>query len=267
MSDTDKRRKATRLTDLSLNEVSGVDRPAHLNDGWMVLKSAGLDDESAAFVLDVMEEAERLSKENSSMNKPTYEELEAELAKAREDLAKAACPDCGMAKCDCDVAKSESEDEILKALPEPVRKRFVELEQRAIAAEETVAKAQEREELSKSTADLDGIENLPGFDQADFAKHYHAIRKSHPEAAQAVLQVLKAADAELGGDALLAEVGKSFHGTSGDPYDQLSTLAHDRVAKGLSPDFASAFDEVLLSPEGATLYDEYQKSHVRKSRA
>jgi hypothetical protein len=31
--------KGTRLDDLAIDEVSGVDRPAHAQDGWMVLKS------------------------------------------------------------------------------------------------------------------------------------------------------------------------------------------------------------------------------------
>ena len=31
--------KATKLTELTIKETSGVDHPAHLHEGWMVMKS------------------------------------------------------------------------------------------------------------------------------------------------------------------------------------------------------------------------------------
>ena len=40
--------KSTKLADLEITETSGVDHPAHLAEGWIVMKSEDLDEALAS---------------------------------------------------------------------------------------------------------------------------------------------------------------------------------------------------------------------------
>jgi hypothetical protein len=54
-----------KLIELDIRETSGVDHPAHLEEGWMVMKSAGSD--VTAEVERILAEAEQMHKEHSQL--------------------------------------------------------------------------------------------------------------------------------------------------------------------------------------------------------
>ena len=61
--------KARKMVNLSIEETSGVDHPAHLTEGWLVMKSA--DESDVQRVLD-----ESLNREDSPMEETVKEQTE-----------------------------------------------------------------------------------------------------------------------------------------------------------------------------------------------
>jgi len=63
------------MVNLAIEETSGVDHPAHLHEGWLVMKSA--DESEVQRVLD-----ETLTEEDSNMEETTTTATEAQVEKA-----------------------------------------------------------------------------------------------------------------------------------------------------------------------------------------
>ena len=72
--------ESTKLIDLDINETSGVDHPAHLHEGWVVMKSEDLDD-----ALELIDE-EPLSDNTNEENVDTEATSEEESAVEEEEV-------------------------------------------------------------------------------------------------------------------------------------------------------------------------------------
>lgn len=128
---------ATKLTNLAVFETSGVDYPAHLHDGFIVMKQAN--PQNVAGILASLTESETMTEENdASVETATGQvdavdvpdtpegavnaELEAALARIQELETQLA-------------ADEVDEVEVLvKSMPEPVAKQFEELRKQAAEA-------------------------------------------------------------------------------------------------------------------------------------
>lgn len=226
-----------RLDGLRIGEVSGVDHPAHLTEGWVVMKSlTGLSDEDLA---EVVAEAQELAK--ASSQSPSEE-----------------------------IAMSENTETdiegVLKSLPEPVRKMLQESEERAAAAEATAAQA--LEEITKArevAADAEAItkareefSNIPGLDIEAFAPALRKAADVAPEVAEEIRKALTAANAALGAESvLLKEVGSSVTPAagSGGTYDHIQALAKAAVDAGEVDTIEMGVAKALTDNPG--LYAEY----------
>lgn len=232
---------AKRLDGLRIGEVSGVDHPAHLTEGWVVMKSlTGLSDEDLA---EVVAEAQELAK--ASSQSPSEE-----------------------------IAMSENTptdiEDVLKALPEPVRKMLQETEERATAAEATAAAAlEEVAKAREAKADSEAISkardefgNIPGLDAETFGPAFRKAAEAAPEAMAEITKALSAANSALGAEsALLKEVGSSVTpaaGSGSNTYSHIQSVAKSLLDSGEVESIEMGVAKALTDNPG--LYTEYLAS-------
>ena len=198
-----------QLLDLTLDEISGVDHPASLVEGWLVSKSAM--DPITASLVDALTQTEGQS-------------LVSELTVTP---AGADAPDEQILVADDSVAKAL--DEITKELADAKSER------------ETLRK--ERDDLTeaaaieKSEAKVADWGHVPSMD--DFAP---VLRSLNSEQSEAVVRILDAAEIVLAAveGTITKELGTTEDGDSND----LEATAKALVANGTPPNFHTAIAAV-----------------------
>lgn len=209
-------RKTRKMVNIDVVETSGVDHPAHLQEGWVVMKSA-----TEAEVENLFGPITKANKEEVVAEKEANETAEAVQKAADAQAALEALQkkyDALVAKTTVTKAAEETEEEIFKALPEPVR---VMLEKQAEAIEKARQEAAaDREELAKERdARLDeraiteskAMFKSLGIDHNVVAPALRRLALTDATTAEAVTGVLKAAEGQLESAGLFAEIGKSAH--------------------------------------------------------
>jgi len=273
------------MVNLSIEETSGVDHPAHLHEGWLVVKSA--DAATVNTLLDTL--TQNLTKEDTLSDKATEERLtealealakaeekiakmEGDEAPAEETLADAEAP-AADAPADApaeEAAKEEeaapaemaSEDDILKSAPEAVvkmveaaRAEKAEAVAKAVAAETALRK--ERDER----ADAESVEKARasfGALALDAEKVGPALRKLasiDADLAKSLENALTVANGQMESANIFAEIGKSKSGTAGTAWEQIEAVAKAKFESGKTPSLEVAMAEALA--ENPALYNEY----------
>ena len=266
--------RTRKMVNLAIEETSGVDHPAHLHEGWLVMKSA--EESEVQRVLD-----ESLTEEDSTMEDTsttaTEEQVvnpteELTIAKARisaleEELAKAYhTKDKKMSKKDDeemseeDKKKKKMEEEasmemdFMKSAPESVVKMIENF--RKQAEEATAELKKERD----AHADAEAVEKAKGWANLnlDAEKVGPALRRlSNVDAdlAKSVEELLASVNAQAESAAIFAEIGKSADFKSGNAYERMTTLAKSAVQDGVAKSFEQALSDVAMkNPE---LYSQY----------
>ncbi|MFZ5850330.1 MAG: hypothetical protein ACOYY2_02910 [Actinomycetota bacterium] len=249
-----------KLVALSVEETSGVDHPAHLHEGWLVIKAA--DPQATRSALDAL-----VATKGTDMPEQTPEQrieaLQAEIAtlKAeRDDLA------AQIAANAADKAAAEDPDAALDALvksaPEPVRKALEAAREAQRAAEEQarVAKAAEEQAVAKA-ADEAAVAKAKedwAHVQIDVAKAAPALRRlaeTSPDLHAEVVKALNAAEAASKAEALFKETGRRSAPegeTALARLDALAKAAHEQDAtKSVSQHFAE------IAQANPDLYAQY----------
>jgi hypothetical protein len=273
--------KATKMVRLAVDETSGVDHPAHLSEGWLVMKSANAEeieavinsltettitkedsvsDESTVVTEDAVV-AEAVAAEATPTESPALDadakiaELEAELEKA-----KAAKPDpmAQMAdETDAMYAKRMKEMKMAKSLDD-VTKAAVE---KAVAVEKARADealallAKERDER----ADADAIAKAKNWNNLplEAEKVGPALRRLaviDEALAKSIEGILEAVNTQAKTSNLFAEIGKAAE-SSTDAYDRMTALAKAAVESGVAPSMEQALADVALA--NTDLYKQY----------
>jgi len=104
--------KATKMVRLAVDETSGVDHPAHLSEGWLVMKSANAEEIEA--VIDSLTET-TITKEDSVSDESTVVTEDAVVAEA--PVAEAAETESPAVDKDAKIAELEAELEKAKKMP------------------------------------------------------------------------------------------------------------------------------------------------------
>ena len=266
--------RTRKMVNLAIEETSGVDHPAHLHEGWLVMKSA--EESEVQRVLD-----ESLTEEDSNMEDTsttaTEEQVvnpteELTIAKARisaleEELAKAyQTKDKKMSKEDDeemseeDKKKKKMEEEsseemdFMKSAPESVVKMIENF--RKQAEEATAELKKERD----AHADAEAVEKAKGWANLnlDAEKVGPALRRlSNVDAdlAKSVEELLASVNAQAESAAIFAEIGKSADFKSGNAYERMTTLAKSAVQDGVAKSFEQALSDVAM--KNPDLYSQY----------
>jgi len=287
--------KARKMVGLNIEETSGVDHPAHLHEGWLVIKSessevdnllsdlqANKEPDASLLTEETMPQDEKVElaasmpKEDTEkgMHKPedkekgmggmSYGDMEDKIKQLTEELEKTKAElekTKGKMKKADDTEEVESVDSLIKSAPEPLRKMLASLEQDKTDA---LAKAAQVEAVLKSErttrADADSIEKAKAwkFLSLDAEKIGPALRQLaevDADLAKSVEEALSSVNAQAESANIFAEIGKSANPTSGNAYEQLTSMAKSATETTNGLTFEQAFAQsVSANPD---LYKQY----------
>jgi hypothetical protein len=245
------------MVNLSIEETSGVDHPAHLHEGWLVMKSA--EESEVQRVLD-----ESLTEEDSIMEDTTTTATDEQVAKAEMTLedAMSKIAELEAKLSEMEMAKeeepksevTEDEEDYMKSAPESVVKMIENF--RKQAEEATAELKKERD----AHADAEAVEKAKGWANLnlDAEKVGPALRRlSNVDAdlAKSVEELLASVNAQAESAAIFAEIGKSADFKSGNAYERMTTLAKSAVEEGVAKSFEQALADVAT--KNPDLYSQY----------
>lgn len=282
--------KAPKMVRLSIDETSGVDHPAHLTEGWMIMKSASVDEIDA--VIDSLTETQtQSSKEDSVSNEnevvtedavvaeaPVAEatetespaddkdakiaELEAELEKAKK-MPPFMSPDKmdgesdeeykkRMKKMEEEKAMKKSEDTVEKSI-ESVEKAFAFEKARADEAVALLQKERNERADAEAIAKAKNWSNLP-LDAEKVGPALRQLSLINEDLAKSIEGILEAVNAQAQTSNLFAEIGKSVDAGT-DAYSRMTALAKAAVESGVAKSMEQAMADVAIA--NADLYSQY----------
>jgi len=269
-------RKAPKMTNLEIEETSGVDHPAHLHEGWLVIKASHTD--SVASVLnalpeplgvsmseeaneDVMLETEQVvlleADDSSETAKEEHEDMQIAEARIMELEARIAELEAALGEAEPVEESADEEDEVValaKAAPAPLRKAMEELAKAKNDAENALAK--EREDRADSEAIIKARQTFKHL-ALDADKVGPALRRlsiADAELAKSIEDALISADAQNEAADIFTEVGKGFV-PKGDAIDKMTSLAKAAVEEGKAATLEQALSNVAV--ENPALYNDY----------
>lgn len=272
--------KAPKMVNLSIEETSGVDHPAHLHEGWMVIKAANPNevseivaslvakhDETNTEASDTGSDLEG-NKEESMPDQETSAEVAVEetvAPVAEETPAEAPVEDAAPAAEATEAPAEEapaSEDDVLKSAPEAVRNMVEALRKSADdAAARAVAAEAELQKSRDAAADAEAIEKAKAWshlslDAEVLGKALRRLASVDEDLAKSIEEVLSSVNAQAESANIFAEIGKSAAPVEGvTAIDRISALAKSAVAAGEAKTFEQAFANVAGS--NPDLYNQY----------
>ena len=257
--------RTRKMVNLAIEETSGVDHPAHLHEGWLVMKSA--DESEVQRVLDeTLTEEESMPEvtqddvtttatdEQVEKAEMTMEEAMKKIAELQQKLVDLETKE---SKTEMEMSKSEEtsdEAEFLKSAPESVVKMIEDFKKQAADATEELRKERE------AKADAEAIEKAKGWSNIslDAEKIGPALRRLSvvdADLAKSVEELITSVNAQAESANIFAEIGKSADFTSGDAYGRMTAMAKSAVEEGVAKSFEQALADVATSnPE---LYSQY----------
>jgi chromosome segregation ATPase len=267
-------RKAPKMTDLIIEETSGVDHPAHLHEGWLVIKTS--DVSSVADVIATLPEplgdssmddqatevtnaAEDTPVENAEEGMTTEaKEMDEELAMAQARIVEleARISELEGAANVEDVMEESADDVVAlaKSAPEPIRKALEELTKAKAEAENALAK--EREDRADAEAIVKARATFSHLN-LDHEKVGPALRRlavMDESLAKSVQDALVSADAQNESADIFTEVGKGVV-PKGDAIEKMTSLAKAAVAEGKAATVEQALAQVAV--QNPSLYNDY----------
>ena len=246
---------AKKLTELEIVEASGVDHPAHLHEGWLLMKS--LDE--------ILEEANTLASDDDSTDDTggmtVSEESNVEQAEATDEATEAV----ETVSVEANGAEEVVEDRepVMASVAsdhETVQKRLDDLTKRAEDAE-TLAKALQYERaVEKATDRVGGWSYLPQMTE-EFTKTLVSLRQDSPAEAEAVEKVLDAANALLSENVTMAQIGSDGEPMTQPAWEQIDSLAKAAVSDGQFSSYTDALQHVTIN--NPALYEEHRTEMTR----
>ena len=229
--------KATKLTELTIKETSGVDHPAHLHEGWMVMKSEA----DLATALNQIIEPD--SQENTvELNAtPEVEEATEEATEVAPAEQVEATP----------VAASvDGPDET------EVQKELTDLRKELELAKEAHRELIEERELEKAASAAHQWAILPGLNPVDFAKVLVRLRAADQEVAKEVEAILSASSVALSEAGVFTELGaEGDEDGAMDAFGRIEKAAQALVDSGEATSVAKGI--ALITERNPELYNDY----------
>jgi hypothetical protein len=267
-------RKAPKMTNLEIEETSGVDHPAHLHEGWLVVKASNAStvadvlrtlpepmEESMSEATDTVVESEPVlnaegeetKMEGDMEAKAVEEELAMAMARITELEARLAELE-GMAETEMEMPVEDAVVAMAKAAPAPLRKAMEELAKAAADAKAELVK--EREDRADSEAIMKAKETFKhlNLDPALVGPALRRLSATDEALAKSIEDALLSADAQNESANIFSEVGKGFV-PSGDAFEKMTSLAKAAVSEGKAATVEQAMAHVAVS--NPALYNDY----------
>jgi hypothetical protein len=269
------------MVNLAIEETSGVDHPAHLHEGWMVIKAANPSEVNEIVASLVKSDETTESSSTGLETEGNKEESMPDLTKDAEvAVEETVAPVAEETPADAPVAEEAapvadeapeapaaeeapaSEDDVLKSAPEAVRnmvealrKSADEASARATAAEAELVKSRE------AALDAEAVEKAKAWshlslDAEVLGKALRRLASVDADLAKSIEDVLSSVNAQAESANIFAEIGKSATpAEGGTALDRMSALAKSAVEAGEAKTFEQAFANVAgLNPD---LYTQY----------
>ena len=228
---------STKLTELTIKETSGVDHPAHLHEGWMVMKS----EEDLDLSLDQIIEPD--SQENTvELNAtPEVEEVTEEATEVAPAEEVEATP----------VAASVDGPDQTE-----VQKELTDLRKELELAKEAHRELIEERELEKAASAAHQWAILPGLNPVDFAKVLVRLRAADQEVAKEVEAILSASSVALSEAGVFTELGaEGDEDGAMDAFGRIEKAAQALVDSGEASSVAKGIS--LVAERNPSLYNDY----------
>lgn len=265
------RRRTRKMVNLAIEETSGVDHPAHLAEGWLVMKAADPDAVADAMGIptddpDASAVEPSVLKSNDAQEGHMEKSTEDRLDEALTALAKAESRIAEMEKemasrGGSDNEETEDDEDMMKAAPESVRKAFEAMEKqaqeaaaKAEAAEQTLLK--ERGERADADAVAKARETFGalGLDAEQVGPALRRLAEVDETLAKSVESTLLAANAKVESADIFSEIGSSPVQT-GSAFHKAESMAKAAVADGTAATYEQALSDVFMSDPA--LYTDY----------
>jgi hypothetical protein len=250
------------MVNLAIEETSGVDHPAHLHEGWLVMKSA--DESEVQRVLDeTLTKEEAMPEDTQDEVKPlATEEVEVDKAEMtmEEAMKKIADLEAKLSEMDKMYGEKEpeskktEEEDFMKSAPEPVVKMIEDLRKQAADATEELRKEREAKADAEAVEKAKGWENL-NLDANVVGPALRRLALQDADLAKSFEEVLSSVNAQAESAHIFAEIGKSADFKSGNAYERMTTLAKSAVDEGVAKSFAQALADVAT--KNPDLYSQY----------
>lgn len=224
--------KSIKLEDLEIKEASAVDHPAHLHEGWIVMKS-----EELAEPAEAADEDPETNEEEAVAN---HDDLEPEAVVEPDTTEPALEPVLAS-------ADDGSETSVKKEL-EDIRKELAETKEQHIALQSQV-------ELEKAMEAAHQWAILPDLTPSEFAPVLQSLRTKAPDEMEVVEKILNGSAIALKEAGILKELGTDSGAEAASAYDEIAVLAAARVEAGTSDSLAKAIGDV--AEQRPDLYSRY----------
>ena len=217
--------KKRKMVALKVLETSGVDHPAHLEEGWIVMKSATKEANVSEEVLmdPSLEEAyiERVVELEKA--------LEASHAQIEEmEKAKYAAGDM---EPEDDEEEEDEEAEMMKSLPQPVREMLAKAANEATYAKEELRKEREARRDEEFVQKAAAWQHLT-VDAKDLGPALRRLTDIDANLASQVEKALSAANAQSESASIFDEIGRGSRPDDGSAYAKVESMAKAAVNNG-----------------------------------
>lgn len=224
--------KKRKMVALKVLETSGVDHPAHLEEGWIVMKSATKEANVSEEVLidPSLEEAyiERVVELEKALeaSHAQIEELEKASKKKMDQMA-------GDEETAADAADPQEEDDsyLMKSLPQPVREMLEKAANEATYAKEELRKEREARRDEEFVQKAAGWQHLT-VDAKDLGPALRRLTDIDANLASQVEKALSAANAQSESAAIFDEIGRGSRPDDGSAYAKVESMAKAAVNNG-----------------------------------
>lgn len=270
-------RKAPKMTNLLIEETSGVDHPAHLHEGWLVVKASDAvtvaeveaslpkpTEVSMSEATESVDQEVRLEAEEVEAAEVETKQVEEELAMAQARIAELEARIAeleGMMEVEVEVEPMEGEDmmeesvvALAKSAPADVRKALVDMAKAKAEAEAALVKEREDRADAEAIAKARDTFKHLNLDAEKIGPALRRLAGIDSDLAKSVEDALISADAQNESADIFTEVGKGY-APKGDAIERMTSLAKAAVAEGKAATLEQALATVAI--ENPALYNDY----------
>ena len=233
--------KQRKMVALKVLETSGVDHPAHLEEGWIVMKNSGTTTEATVSdaneivseeIDPTLEEAyiDRIVELEKSL--AASEKLVADLSEETEKAKKKKMPDFIQDKMD-EAAEDKEEDDkdeemtyksLPKSLPKPVRLMLKKAEDAEKKATEELRKEREARRDEEFVNKAAGWSHIT-VDASEFGPALRRLTDIDANLAEQVEKAMDAVNAQAESASIFTEIGRGGRPQENDAYGKVQALA------------------------------------------
>lgn len=211
-----------KIINLNIEETSGVDHPAHGDEGFIIMKS------STQEITEQLDNAETITKQVADLT-AERDELVERVEKAETALAEAVAQIAALQ----DVTEPTVE-ELAKSAPEPVQKALDDMRVRLEKAEQDLAAERDAKALADAEAFVKSLDRL-SLDVAEVAPLLKDARAVVPDLVAKLEKSLTAVNGQVETAGIFKELG-----TGRQDDVSIETLAKSRYEAGEFPTFEQA---------------------------